>query len=87
MFDSPMIPHIQYMSAVFLMLQINHLGHFLICLELLPCMKSTEGDKRIVLVSSMMHSSGVWDPNNLQGNISYGRIRFYGNSKLYNVNV
>ena len=48
-------------------------------------MMSTEGDKRIVLVSSMMHSNGVWNPSNLQGEVSYGRIRFYGNSKLYNV--
>jgi len=50
-------------------------------------MMNTEGDKRIVLVSSMMHSNGAWDPNNLQGRVSYGRIRFYGNSKLYNVSV
>jgi len=48
-------------------------------------MADTEGDKRIVFVSSMMHSVGVWDPNNLQGETSYGRIKFYGNSKLYNV--
>lgn len=46
---------------------------------------NTEGDKRIVLVSSAMHSNGVWEPNNLQGKTSYGRIRFYSNSKLYNV--
>ena len=50
-------------------------------------MMNTEGDKRIVLVSSVMHTYGVWDPNNLQGDVSYGRIKFYGNSKLYNVSV
>ena len=50
-------------------------------------MMSTEGDKRIVLVSSVGHTNGVWDPNNLQGDVSYDRIRFYGNSKLYNVSV
>ena len=50
-------------------------------------MMSTEGDKRIVLVSSMGHTSGVWDPNNLQGDVNYGRVKFYGNSKLYNVSV
>ena len=83
-FDLPILC-ILYLIAVLFVPQINHLGHFLLCLELLPFMTSTEGDKRIVLVSSMMHSSGVWDPNNLQGNVSYGRIRFYGNSKLYNV--
>ncbi|XP_065911513.1 retinol dehydrogenase 11-like isoform X2 [Dysidea avara] len=65
--------------------QVNHLGHFLICLELLPCMINTDGDKRIVLVSSSVHSAGVWNPNNLQGETSYSRWTFYGNSKLYNV--
>ena len=48
---------------------------------------STEGDKRIVLVSSVAHTSGVWDPNNLQGDAGYARLKFYGNSKLYNVSV
>ena len=48
---------------------------------------STEGDKRIVLVSSSRHTSGVWDPYNLQGDISYDRMKFYGNSKLYNVSA
>ena len=57
------------------------------CVELLPCVMSTEGDKRIVLVSSVAHSGGVWDPSNLQGDAGYGRIKFYGNSKLYNVSI
>ena len=42
---------------------MNHLGHFLTCPELLPCMMNTEGDKRIVFVSSRAAGiSGVWDP-------------------------
>ena len=46
----------------------------------------TEGDKRIVIVTSdVAHMSGVWDPNNLQGDNGYDRFKFYGNSKLYNV--
>ena len=49
-------------------------------------MMGTEGDKRIILVSSAAAKiSGVWDPNNLQGDNGYSRIKFYGNSKLYNV--
>jgi len=48
---------------------------------------NTEGDKRIVFVSSVLHSMGVWDPSNLQGEVSYGRMKFYRNSKLYNVSV
>ncbi|XP_065911860.1 retinol dehydrogenase 11-like isoform X2 [Dysidea avara] len=66
--------------------QVNHLGHLLICLELLPCMMNTDGDKRIVIVSSRAAKFfGVWDPSNLQGDTSYGRAKFYGNSKLYNI--
>ena len=66
--------------------QVNHLGYFFISLELLPCMISTEGDKRIVLVSSSAtKAAGVWDPSNLHGDIGYGRLKFYSNSKLYNV--
>ena len=49
-------------------------------------MISTEGDKRIVLVSSgAAKLSGVWDPSNLYGDNSYDWLKFYGNSKLYNV--
>ena len=49
-------------------------------------MMATEGDKRIVIVSSnAAHMSGVWDPNNLQGDNSYDRMKFYAHSKLYNV--
>ena len=47
-------------------------------------MMSTEGDKRIVLVSALA-TNGIWDHNNLQGDNGYSRIQFYGNSKLYNV--
>ena len=67
---------------------MNHLGHFLICLELLPCMMATEGDKRVALVTSKAaHMSGVWDPDNLQGENGYDVFKFYANSKLYNVCV
>ena len=49
-------------------------------------MMNTEGDKRIVLVSSAAaKAKGVWDPSNLHGDSGYARFRFYANSKLYNV--
>ena len=49
-------------------------------------MMSTEGDKRIVFVSSSAAKlTGVWDPTNLHGDNGYARLKFYGNSKLYNV--
>ena len=47
---------------------------------------NTEGDKRIVFVASVAAKmSGVWDPTNLHGDSGYARLKFYGNSKLYNV--
>jgi len=49
-------------------------------------MINTEGDKRIVIVSSSgARWAGVWDPNNLQGDSGYDRFKFYANSKLHNV--
>jgi len=49
-------------------------------------MMSTDGDKRIVFVSSLAAKiAGVWDPSNLHGDNGYSRLKFYGNSKLYNV--
>ena len=71
--------------------QINHLGHFLLTLELLPIITETaaaSGDCRIVFVSSEAHARwGVFDPDNMNGEQSYGRFKFYGNSKLYNVRL
>ena len=49
-------------------------------------MMGTEDDKRILFVSfSAAKVVGVWDPTNLHGDNGYGRLKFYGNSKLYNV--
>ena len=70
------------------MFQINHLSHFLLTLELLPIMLDTAEsckDCRIVIVSSTAHKSGVFDPRNLNGEVSFARLKFYSNSKLYNV--
>ena len=68
--------------------QVNHLSHFLLTLELLPLMVDSaqlSGDGRIVIVSSMMHSSGVFAPGNLNAERSYSRTQFYSSSKLFNV--
>ena len=49
---------------------------------------NTEGDKRIVIVSSGgARWAEVWDPNNLQGDSGYDRFKFYAKSKLYNVRL
>ena len=46
---------------------------------------STTGDGRIVIVSSVGHNNRIFDPENLEGDRSYGDFEFYGRSKLYNV--
>ena len=68
--------------------QVNHLSHFLLTLELLPIILDTAsecGDCRIVIVSSRLHSSGVFAPGNMNAEQEYIRNKFYSNSKLYNV--
>ena len=72
-----------------LQFQVNHLSHFLMTLELLPIMKHTanNGDARIVIVTSKGNYTGKFDPKNLNGEISYGPIFNYQNSKLYIVSA
>ena len=45
----------------------------------------SHGDVRIVNVSSLAYSLGALVPSNMNGEVSYSRVSFYGNSKLYNV--
>ncbi|KAL5459920.1 hypothetical protein EMCRGX_G033312 [Ephydatia muelleri] len=68
--------------------QVNYLGHFLLILELLPVVMETarsHGDVRIVNVSSLAYSLGTLVPSNMNGEVSYSRVSFYRNSKLYNI--
>lgn len=67
--------------------QINYLGHCLIALELLSLMNKSGDDIRIVQVSSVAHTFGKLDFDNIQGNKNYSRILMYGNSKLYQVRI
>ena len=65
---------------------MNHLGHFYMTLELLPIILSSAPDARIVFVSSDGHRIAFsFDPNNLQGEQRYDRLKQYGSSKLFNV--
>jgi NAD(P)-dependent dehydrogenase (short-subunit alcohol dehydrogenase family) len=69
-------------------LQVNHLSHFLLTLELLPVLQSTAretGDVRVVCVSSVVHGWTDWDPDNMNAERDYSRYKFYFKSKLYNV--
>jgi retinol dehydrogenase 12 len=63
---------------------LNHLSYFLLTHELLGVLKAS-APARIVNVASTMHTSGVIDFDDLQGEKSYGGIRAYSQSKLANV--
>ena len=63
---------------------LNHLAYFLLTQELIELLK-TSGAARIVNVASTMHTGGVIDFGDLQGEKSYSGIRAYSQSKLANV--
>ena len=68
--------------------QVNHLSHMLLTLELLPIIRDTAhstGDGRIVFLSSIGHTWGIFESENLDGQQSYGPMKCYSNSKLFNV--
>ena len=62
----------------------NHLGHFLLTYLLLNHIKEAPS-ARIVNVSSMGHSFGKIDFNNLNSERSYSQWGAYGTSKLANI--
>ncbi len=72
---------------------MNHLYPFLLTLELLPIVletASTSGDGRILFISSGAHRGGfgvTFNPENLNSEIQYDRMKTYPNTKLYNVRV
>jgi len=64
---------------------INHLGHFALTGHLLPALRETEGETRVVTQSSFAHENGTIDFDDLQHEESYGKWEAYGQSKLANV--
>ena len=65
---------------------VNHLGHFLLTLNLLPAIQCCRQCTRVINVSSAMHTKGVLDFNNLRGEKkSYNGTEAYCQSKLANV--
>lgn len=64
---------------------INHLGHFALTGHLLPELRGTEGETRVVTQSSVAHENGTIDFDDLQGEDSYDKWTAYGQSKLANV--
>ena len=65
---------------------VNHLGHFLLTLNLLPAIQCCRHCSRVINVSSKMHDKGVLDFDNLRGERkSYKGGEAYSQSKLANV--
>ena len=67
---------------------VNHLGHFLLTLNLMPAMQCCKLCSRVINVSSAMHTKGGIDFGNLRGEggeRGYNGTRAYAQSKLANV--
>ncbi|KAL3883247.1 hypothetical protein ACJMK2_029530 [Sinanodonta woodiana] len=70
------------------MLQVNYLSHFIMIAHLLPIMRRSGEDCRIVLVSSDAHRTCNFDVNkmNYSGDPKkFKRWDYYGKSKLYQI--
>ncbi|KAH8277836.1 hypothetical protein KR018_008508 [Drosophila ironensis] len=65
-------------------LGVNHIGHFLLTHLLLDILKKT-APSRIVNVSSLAHTQGTINLDDLNSEKSYSRIAAYGQSKLANI--
>ncbi|MEW6443267.1 MAG: SDR family oxidoreductase [bacterium] len=63
---------------------VNHLGHFLLTLELLDLLKRS-APSRVVVVSSAMHKGGRIDFDTFRGRRPYRPVAAYRQSKLANV--
>ena len=64
-------------------LAVNHLAHFLLTRLLLPLLKQS-AEPRVVTVSSMVHTSGRIDFDNLNSERRFDSYDAYCNSKLAN---
>lgn len=78
------VPRQETVDGFELQFAVNHLAHFALTGLLLPLLLATEGS-RVVTVSSNAHRFGRVDFDNLQGELTYGRWRQYGLSKLANL--
>ncbi|XP_030839711.1 retinol dehydrogenase 12-like [Strongylocentrotus purpuratus] len=64
--------------------QVNYLSHFLLTLHLLPVLKASRGNAKIILVSSMAYRGAGWHEDNMQS-INKGQLSKYGSTKLYQI--
>ena len=66
---------------------MNYLSQFLIAAKLIPVMKTSGEDCRIVLISSVAHESGDFNLDTIQATkTTFDEWKYYCNSKLFQVN-
>ncbi|XP_046560458.1 LOW QUALITY PROTEIN: dehydrogenase/reductase SDR family member on chromosome X-like [Haliotis rubra] len=70
-----------------LQFQVNYLTHFLIVAHLLPIMKTSGEDCRIIFTSSAAHKFARFDLDKAQAQnpSDFDKVRYYGSSKLYQI--
>jgi NAD(P)-dependent dehydrogenase (short-subunit alcohol dehydrogenase family) len=66
-------------------LGVNHFGHFALTGQLLPLLRASDGESRVVTQSAGAHTAGEMDFADLNWERSYGKWRAYGRSKLANL--
>eukprot|EP00057_Strongylocentrotus_purpuratus_P032765 XP_788774.2 PREDICTED: dehydrogenase/reductase SDR family member on chromosome X isoform X3 [Strongylocentrotus purpuratus] len=64
--------------------QVNYLSHFLLTLHLLPVLKASGGNAKVILVSSMAYRQVGWHEDNIQSN-NKDQMTRYGSTKLYQI--
>ena len=78
--------------CLFIHYQVNYLSQVLLATKLIPVMKQSGEDCRIVLVASFAHTmAGTFDltrtPAKRDSNENFDSASYYGKSKLYQVAI
>jgi len=79
------IPRQETADGFEMQLGVNHLGHFALTGHLLPALRASAGESRVVTQSSQAHTAGEMDFSDLQSEREYGKWSAYGRSKLANL--
>lgn len=79
-----MPPHRLTAQGYELQFGVNHLAHFALTILLFNTLLQSE-DPRVVTVSAVAHHKGRIHFGDLNGNQSYGKMKYYAQSKLANV--
>ncbi|MBX0322780.1 SDR family oxidoreductase [Halomicroarcula sp. F13] len=79
------IPRQETADGFEMQLGVNHFGHFALTGHLLPALRASDGEARVVTQSSGAHEMGELDFADLQSERDYGKWSAYGQSKLANL--